>query len=92
MAYYEDGPLETVLGGRLLIAYHGYRRYGHRLLAFPVGPDGAPNGEPVDIIAGWEAGPKLPTGAPVDVEIGADGAVYLTEDRNGTLLRLAPDR
>lgn len=91
MTYYDHALLESVIGGRLLVAYHGYRQYGHRLVAFAVGPDGAPSGEPVDLIAGWEAGPTHPTGAPVDVKVGADGAVYLTEDRNGTLLRLAPD-
>jgi len=28
-------------------------------------------------------------GAPTDTKVGADGAVYLTEDRNGTVLRLS---
>jgi len=31
-------------------------------------------------------------GAPTDVKVGADGAVYVTEDRNGTVLRLSAER
>jgi glucose/arabinose dehydrogenase len=31
-------------------------------------------------------------GAPTDMKVGADGAIYLTEDRNGTVLRLSVDR
>ena len=29
-----------------------------------------------------------PQGAPVDFRIAADGSVFITEDRNGTVLRL----
>ena len=28
-------------------------------------------------------------GAPTDVKVGTDGAIYITEDRNGTVLRLS---
>jgi glucose/arabinose dehydrogenase len=91
MAYYDDALLDDDIGGTLLVAYHGYRRHGHRLLAFPVDADGVPASEAFELIGGWEAGPTRPQGAPVDVKIGADGAVYLSEDHNGTVLRLAPD-
>ncbi len=37
---------------------------------------------------GVALGPARPQGAPVDVRIAADGSVFVTEDRNGTLLRL----
>jgi len=30
--------------------------------------------------------------APTDVKVGTDGAIYVTEDRNGTVLRIAPLR
>jgi len=31
-------------------------------------------------------------GAPTDVKVGADGAIYVTEDRNGTVLRLSVEQ
>ena len=31
-------------------------------------------------------------GAPTDIKAGVNGAIYVTEDRNGTLLRIAAER
>jgi glucose/arabinose dehydrogenase len=31
-------------------------------------------------------------GAPTDLKIGPDGATHLTEDRNGTLVRLSMEK
>jgi len=89
MAIDNDARLPAPFAGHMLIAYHGYRKTGHRLVAYKLDAGGAPVGEPVDLIAGWEAVPgKQPMGTPVDVRIAEDGAVFITEDRNGTLLRL----
>jgi glucose/arabinose dehydrogenase len=80
--------------GNLILAYHGYREYGHRLVMVPVDARGVPGlGAPLDIIRGWTANPgkKNPTGAPVDVMIAQDGAIWLTEDKNRTVLRVSFD-
>jgi glucose/arabinose dehydrogenase len=91
MAFHE-GALPGLADGRwLLIAYHGYRQHGHRLVAFPVDGDGVPTGDSVNLVSGWTAAAKHPQGAPVDVKIAADGSIYLTEDLNGTVLRLSVD-
>ena len=89
MAIDNEGKLPAPYGGHMLITYHGYRKTGHRLVAFKLDAQGAPVGESVDLIAGWDtvAGTQ-PGGAPVDVRIAEDGAVFISEDRNGTLLRL----
>ena len=56
-------------------------------MAYQTNQDGKPSGQPEELIAGW--GKKgAPTGAPVDVKMGNDGTLYITEDRNGTVLRL----
>ncbi|MBB6097457.1 glucose/arabinose dehydrogenase [Deinobacterium chartae] len=87
MAYYTGPRAPRDLEGRLVVAYHGYRPSGHRVVAFAVSPRGVPQGAPLELIGGWEARADRPQGKPVDVRPGPDGALYLTEDGNGTLLR-----
>lgn len=80
------------LAGQLIIGYHGYRAAGHRLVSQAL--DGAyqPVGEPRDLVAGWNyRHGGYPMGAPVGLATLDDGSVVVSEDRNGTLLRLAPD-
>ena len=45
------------------------------------------------ITIGWrEVKGSRPTGAPVGMAVAPDGAIWLCEDRNGTILRIAADR
>lgn len=69
----------------LVVGYHGYRKTGHRLVAFRVDGRGIPRGPPIELIANWVF-PDGKLGAPVDVKVGADGKIYITDDRNGMLL------
>lgn len=81
------------LGGRLLIGYHGYRAQGHRLVSLALDGQGLPLGQPQDVVWGWDyAENQHPQGCPVGLWQMDDGSVLLTEDHNGTLLRLAPSR
>ena len=51
MTYYRP----VAMGPRYLVmAYHGYRARGHRVVAYEVGDSGLPEGGPIDLIAGWE--------------------------------------
>ena len=78
------------LDGRLIIPYHGYRAAGHRLVSLGVSADGQPAGETAPLVWGWDgAAGEGPQGTPVAVAEMADGSVLITEDHNGTLLRLA---
>jgi glucose/arabinose dehydrogenase len=53
------------------------------------------NGQPVgveDFVAGWLTGPRGPSdawGRPVDVQVGADGALYLSDDVAGAVYRIS---
>jgi glucose/arabinose dehydrogenase len=76
--------------GALIVGYHGYRANGHRVVAFQVDARGLPNGQRSELVSGWDAADGRAMGAPTDVKVGADGAIYITEDRNGTVLRIAP--
>lgn len=78
MAYWDGG---------LVIGYHGYRDTGHRIVRFPIDADGKPRDEPQELVFDW----INPDGAPTDLKAGADGALYVTEDRNGTVLRVVKE-
>ena len=78
------------LDRKLVIAYHGYRAQGHRIVALSLGAKGAPRGVPIDLVWGWQAAANIrPQGAPVAMLELGDGSILILEDHNGTLLRLA---
>jgi len=77
------------LAGKLVVGYHGYRASGHRLVAVAL-EGGKPTGTPAELVGGWDADTDAhPKGAPTGLVEMADGSVLVTEDHNGTLLRLA---
>jgi glucose/arabinose dehydrogenase len=79
MAYWHDG---------LAVGYHGYRKNGHRIVWFPIDADGRPQNQPKELVFDWET----PNGSPTDLKAGGDGALYVTEDHNGTVLRLIAEK
>jgi glucose/arabinose dehydrogenase len=77
-------------GDRLLLAFHGYRPAGHRIVALPLDRAGG-TGAPADVVSGWDATQDHPRGAPVGIAVARDGGILVVEDRNGTLLRIGRD-
>ena len=92
MEYYTGSLFPQAYQGNLVIALHGYREYGHRIVVAPVDGRGVPNGEIKDLVRGWEKTATDPQGAPVDVLVAKDGSIYVSEDKNGTVLRIFYDR
>jgi len=88
MTYY-FGNLLPESRGALIVGYHGYRAKGHRIVVFETDRGGLPSGKSSELVAGWDAVDGRPMGAPTDLKASADGALYVTEDRNGTVLRIA---
>lgn len=88
MTFYTAERFPALYRNSLIIGFHGYRQHGHRLVALLPDRAGAPLGKMVDLISGWNAKPKQGMGAPVDVKQGADGQIYLVEDRTGRVVRL----
>jgi glucose/arabinose dehydrogenase len=90
MLFYGDtGPAKW--RGALVMAWHGYQPTGQRLMAWRFDARHQPTGAPQPLIAGWSAKPaQHPMGAPTDVAQDDQGRIWVTEDRNGTLLLLAP--
>lgn len=75
----------------LVVGFHGYRRNGHRIVWFTLGDDGLPVAPFKELVKGWDAGPNGPQGAPVDLKPSADGGLYISEDHNGTVLKLVKE-
>ncbi len=78
------------LSGQLILPYHGYRSGGHRIMSLAVDTNGLPLGVPTPLVWGWDGKNGLvPSGSPVAVTQMNDGTLLISEDHNGTLLRLA---
>lgn len=89
------GEMFPELTGRLLVTLHGYRPTGSRILAIELDNNGLPKAgqRPRDLTPGWGAVKgKRPAGAPVGMAVAADGAIWVADDRNGAILRLAKVR
>lgn len=90
MAFYR-GAAGSPWAGALVMAWHGYQTTGHRLMAWRFDARHQPTGAPQPLIDGWQAvSGQHPMGAPTDLAQDAQGRLWITEDRNGTLLLLAP--
>ncbi len=79
----------TYWGSDVIVSYHGYRDVGHRLVAFPVDASGKVNGAGRELISGWDETDTQQMGGPVGTSVGIDGALWITDDRNNMVLRLA---
>jgi glucose/arabinose dehydrogenase len=89
LLYYAGNKLPG-LTGRLIIPLHGYRDGGHRIASLAIDADGRPKGQLADLVWGWDKTPgSHPQGAPVAAAAMRDGSILITEDLNGTLLRLS---
>ena len=60
---------------------------GYKLVRIPMGPDGEP-GPVQDFAVGWLRADGTNWGRPADVITGADGSLYLSEDRGGIIYRI----
>ena len=79
----------TYWGSDVIVSYHGYRDVGHRLVAFPVDGMGKVSGPAKELISGWDETDNQQMGGPVGTSVGVDGALWITDDRNNMVLRLA---
>lgn len=78
------------LDGLAIMTLHGYRALGHKLVALAIDSDGMPKGPLQDVVSDWlVVKGSHPQGAPVSIDEQDDGSILVTEDHNGTLLRLA---
>lgn len=75
--------------GQLLVAWHGHRPTGQRVVRIPLDTRGRPTGQPVEVLSGWQAvGGARPKGAPTGLGVDRAGRLWVVEDRNKTVLML----
>jgi glucose/arabinose dehydrogenase len=81
--------------GDAFVALHGSwnrsKRTGYKLVRIKL-DNGVPRGEYQDFLTGFVANDSSVWGRPVGVTVAHDGALIVSEDANGTLWRIAPDR
>jgi glucose/arabinose dehydrogenase len=77
--------------GRLLAVWHGYRTGGHRVVAWRLDEHGRPGGAREDLVSGWHAQVGVrPLGTPAGITLDAEGRLWIVEDRNRSVIVIAP--
>lgn len=92
LTFYDGEQFPEPMRGRLFIAYHGAfdrsNDFGYRVVSVPIAPDGTP-GAAEDFLTGFLPDLARPwVGRPVDVAVGPEGSLYVTDDVNGYLFRV----
>lgn len=92
LAFYTGATFPDAYRGDLFIAFHGsWNRSvptGYKVVRLPF-EDGQPADDAVDFATGWldlETGEA--SGRPVDVLVGGDGSLYVSDDKGGFIYRI----
>ena len=79
--------------GQLLVAWHGYRPAGHRVVGYRLDAQGRALGAPKVWLGGWNALSGVrPLGAPTGITVDSAGRLWVVEDRNRSVLMLIDDK
>jgi glucose/arabinose dehydrogenase len=87
MAFYTGKQFPAVLQHSLIVAYHGYRKHGHRVVALLDQGRKGPVGRSLTLVTGARSQANG-MGAPVGIGIGADGSAYISDDHAGIVAQL----
>jgi glucose/arabinose dehydrogenase len=90
LAFYDAAQFPEEYRGDLFVALHGSwdRSFptGYKVVRVSM-QGGARPGRPEDFVAGWQIGRRW-WGRPVDVAVGADGALYISDDFGDRVYRV----
>ena len=82
-------PASSAFGGQLLVAWHGQRAGGQRIVGFARDGKGMPSGKPIQWLSGWEGKTEQrPSGRPTGMSIDHAGRLLVVEDFNRSVLML----
>jgi len=97
MTYY-FGRMFPELSGKLVVALHGFRKWGQRIVAYDAGEDGRPiappsrsgqPGLPLVLVGNWSKRRGVrPKGRPIGFAVGRDGAIWFIDDYAKTVMVL----
>ena len=89
LAFYTGTQFPAAYRGNLFVALHGSRAElppaGYKIVRVVSGSSRRPRVE--DFATGWRTGDRV-WGRPVDVLVGRDGALYVSDDHGGRVLRI----
>jgi glucose/arabinose dehydrogenase len=90
LAFYQGDGLPAHYRG-LFVAFHGsWNRSiptGYKVVFIPLDGNGKVSGPPQDFATGWLVSGKA-LGRPVGLTVGADGALYVSDDTGGRIYRI----
>ena len=79
----------SAFAGQLLVAWHGYRPAGHRVVGYRLDDKGQPQSAAKTWVGGWNAAAGArPLGAPTGITVDSAGRLWMVEDRNRSVLML----
>lgn len=91
LTFYTGDTFPAEYHGDLFIAFHGsWNRSvptGYKVVRVPMA-NGAPAGPVEDFATGWLNSNNNADGRPVDVVVGSDGALYVSDDKGGFIYRI----
>jgi glucose/arabinose dehydrogenase len=92
MTFYNGAAFPAEYRGSAFVAFHGSwnraSRTGYKVVRILM-QDGVPTGEYEDFLTGFVIDGNRVWGRPVGVAEGTDGAIYVSEDSNGTVWRVS---
>ena len=90
LAFYNGDQFPTDYQGDLFVAFHGsWNRStptGYKVVRIPM--DGGKPGDVQDFATGWLRTDGSSWGRPVDLAVGADGSLYVSDDGGGYIYRI----
>jgi glucose/arabinose dehydrogenase len=99
LAFHDGTGLPPAFGRSLFVTLHGSWNHsagvGYKLIRVPLDASGAMSGPPQEFALGWlttAAGRNAPErswGRPVDVVVAPDGALFVSDDRSGMIIRIS---
>jgi len=91
LAFYQGDGFPAQYRG-LFVAFHGsWNRSvptGYKVVFIPLDGDGKVSGPPQDFATGWLVSGTKALGRPVGLTVGADGALYVSDDTGGRIYRI----
>jgi glucose/arabinose dehydrogenase len=93
IAFYEGDNFPAAYKGSAFVTFHGSwnraLRTGYKVVRLLFDKAGKPTGEYEDFMTGFVISDKQVWGRPVGVAVAQDGSLFVTEDGNGTIWRIA---
>src|ERR1700704_184293 len=93
LVFYQRGNFPTQYKGSAFVTMHGSwnrnQRTGYKVVRLLFDAAGKPTGEYEDFMTGFVLSDTQVWGRPVGVAVANDGSLFVTEDGNGTIWRVA---